>query len=71
MTPATPAMATFSELVRTALRAATHQVGEGSRRNARLAVEASQQRRLEDSQLLAALPRQRRVAAPVEDRRSA
>ncbi len=64
-------MATFSEIVRTAVRAATHQVGEGSRRNARLALEARQQRLLEDSEVLAALPRQRSGRAPGTSRRSA
>jgi hypothetical protein len=40
MTPDLPAMATLSEIVGTAVRAATHRVSEGSRRNARAALEA-------------------------------
>lgn len=66
-----PAMATFSEIVHTAVRAATHQVSEGSRRNAWLALEARQDRLRESAETLAALPAQRSAATALRDRRSA
>ena len=53
-------MATFSELVSTAVRAATHQVTEGSRRNARQALEIRYELARQGSDALAALP----LAAP-------
>jgi hypothetical protein len=64
-------MATFSEILHTAVRAATHQVSEGSRRNARLALEARADRLRESAEILAALPTQRGAATAVRDRRSA
>lgn len=64
-------MASFSELVLTAVHAASHQVSEGSRRNARLALEARQESLRESGELLAALPAQRPAAAGTRRRRSA
>jgi len=49
-------MASLSELVATAVRAATHQVAEGSRRNARHALEVRYQLAREGSEALAAVP---------------
>ena len=48
-------MATFSEIVYTAVEAATHRVAEGSRRNARRALEVRHQVNLEGSEALAGL----------------
>ena len=49
-------MASFSELVSTAVRAATHHLAEGSRRNARDALEARYDLTRQGSEVLAALP---------------
>jgi hypothetical protein len=49
-------MASFSELVSTALRAATHHLAEGSRRNAREALELRNDLTRQGSEVLAALP---------------
>ena len=49
-------MATFSELVSTAVRAATHHVTEGSRRNARQALEIRYELARQGSDALATLP---------------
>ena len=64
-------MATFSEIVHTAVRAATHQVSEGSRRNARVALQAREARLRESADILASLPDQRRRATEPRRRRSA
>ncbi len=50
-----PPMASFSELVATALRAATHHVSEGSRRNARRALEVRHQLDVDGVAVLAVL----------------
>jgi hypothetical protein len=50
-----PPMATFSELLRAALRTSTAAVSEGSRRNASSAIQARQQDGEAATQLLAAL----------------
>lgn len=55
MTRALPPMASFSELVTTALRAATVRVTEGSRRNAREALEARAELARQGIDTLAAL----------------
>ena len=52
-------MASFSELVSTAVRAATHHLAEGSRRNARDALEARYDLTRQGSEVLAALPPRR------------
>jgi hypothetical protein len=49
-------MATFSELVSTAVRAATHHVAEGSRRNARQALEVRYELARQGSEALATVP---------------
>ena len=49
-------MASFSELVSTALRAATHHLAEGSRRNAREALEVRYDLARQGHDVLAALP---------------
>jgi hypothetical protein len=49
-------MATLSELVATALRAATHRVAEGSRRNARQALEVRYDLARQGSETLASVP---------------
>ena len=49
-------MATFSELVSTAVRAATHHVAEGSRRNARQALEFRYELARQGSEALATVP---------------
>ena len=49
-------MASFSELVSTAVRAATHHLAEGSRRNAREALEVRYDLTRQGSEVLAALP---------------
>jgi hypothetical protein len=49
-------MASFSELVSTAVRAATHHLAEGSRRNARDALEARYELTRQSSEVLTALP---------------
>jgi len=49
-------MATFSELVSSAVRAATHHVAEGSRRNARQALEARYELARQGSEALATVP---------------
>lgn len=64
-------MATVSELVLTAVRVASHQVSEGSRRNARQALEARHQSRRESADVLATLPAQRSADVPSEHRPSA
>ena len=49
-------MASFSELVSTAVRAATHHLAEGSRRNALEALEVRYDLTRQGSEVLAALP---------------
>ena len=49
-------MATFSELVSTAVRAATHHVTEGSRRNARQALDLRHELARQGSEALATVP---------------
>ena len=49
-------MVTFSELVSAAVRAATHHVAEGSRRNARQALEVRYELARQGSEALAAVP---------------
>jgi hypothetical protein len=49
-------MASFSELVSTAVRAATHHLAEGSRRNAREALEVRYDLTRQGSEVLASLP---------------
>jgi hypothetical protein len=49
-------MATFAELVSTAVRAATHHVAEGSRRNARQALELRDELARQSSEALATVP---------------
>jgi hypothetical protein len=49
-------MATFSELVSTAVRAATQHVAEGSRRNARQALEVRYELARQGSEALATVP---------------
>ena len=56
-------MATFTELVSAAVRAATHQVAEGSRRNARQALEIRSELARQGSEALATVP-VRRPARP-------
>ena len=56
MTRALPPMASFSEIVSTTVRAATSRLAEGSRRNARDALEARYELTREGSEVLAALP---------------
>ncbi|HEX7188174.1 MAG TPA: hypothetical protein VF423_08115 [Actinomycetes bacterium] len=75
MTPDLPAMATLSEIVGTAVRAATHRVSEGSRRNARAALEARYQIVRDSREVLAAFPAQgpsrTSLEGPASHRRSA
>jgi hypothetical protein len=59
MTRALPPMASFSELVSTTVRAATHHLAEGSRRNALDALEARYDLTRQGSEVLAALPPRR------------
>ena len=61
-------MASFSELVSTAVRAATHHLAEGSRRNARDALEARYDLTREGSEVLAALPPRQTPARVVSQR---
>ena len=56
MTRALPPMASFSELVGTALRAATGHLAEGSRRNAREALEVRYELTRQGREVMAALP---------------
>lgn len=64
-------MASFSELVGTALRAATHHLTEGSRRNARDALEARYELARQGRDVLAGLPAGRTpVGAPQSVHRS-
>lgn len=58
-------MATFSELVSTAVRAATHHVTEGSRRNARQALEVRHELARQGSEALAAVPLRAPARSPV------
>jgi len=66
-------MASFSELVGTALRAATAHLVEGSRRNAREALEVRYDLRRQGFEVMAALPATRSAAAgqPSRQRSSA
>lgn len=66
-------MATVAELVAVALRVATHHVAEGSRRNARQALEVRYELVRQGSEVLAAVPAQasRRTAADRLPRRAA
>jgi hypothetical protein len=59
MTRALPPMASFSELVTTAVRAATHHLAEGSRRNAREALEVRYDLTRDGFEVMAALSPQR------------
>jgi hypothetical protein len=58
MTRELPAMAPFAELVRLATRAASARVVEGSRRNARAALDARREMLRHGSEALATLPTQ-------------
>ena len=72
MTPALPPMASFSELVGTALSAATGRLAEGSRRNAREALEVRYELTRQSREVMSGLAvRQATVAAPPRQRRSA
>jgi hypothetical protein len=64
-------MASFSELVGTALRAATHRVSEGSRRNARTALEARYETMRQSAEVMAALPDRAPSRTAVPHRNSA
>ena len=65
-------MASFSELVSTAVRAATHHLAEGSRHNARDALEARYNLTRQGSEVLAALqPRRAQVRVVAQRDRSA
>ena len=59
MTRALPPMASFSELVSTALRAATVRVTEGSRRNAREALDVRAELARQSVEVLAGVPASR------------
>jgi hypothetical protein len=61
-------MASFSELVSTAVRAATHHLAEGSRRNARDALEARNDLTRQGSEVLASLPARHAPARVVAQR---
>jgi hypothetical protein len=64
MTRALPPMASFSELMTTAVRAATHHLAEGSRRNAREALEVRYDLTRDGFEVMAALsPRRSDVAS--------
>ena len=65
MTPALPPMASFSELVGTALNAATGRLVDGSRRNAREALEVRYELARQSREVMSGLvARQATVAAP-------
>ena len=61
-------MASFSEIVSTTVRAATSRLAEGSRRNARDALEARYDLTRQGSEVLAALPSRRAPARVVAQR---
>jgi hypothetical protein len=63
MTRALAPMASFSELVSTAVRATTSHLAEGSRRNAREALETRYDLARQGREILATLP-QRRAPVP-------
>ena len=63
-------MASFSELVSTALRAATHHLAEGSRRNAREALEVRYDLARQGHDVLALPPREPAASAAPAGRRS-
>ena len=72
MTRALPPMASFSELVGTALSAATGRLVEGSRRNARDALEVRYELARQSREVMSGLAvRQAPVAVPPRQRRSA
>jgi hypothetical protein len=65
-------MASFSELVGTAVLAATGHLAEGSRRNAREALEVRYELARQSREVMSGLaPRQQPVALPPGQRRSA
>jgi hypothetical protein len=64
-------MASFAELVRIVARATTHQVVEGSRHNARAALESRYEMLRQGGEVLAAVPAQVRVPAEGRHRPSA
>ena len=65
-------MASFAEIVSTTVRAATYHLAEGSRRNARDALEARYDLTRQGSEVLAALPpRQATVRVVAQRHRSA
>jgi hypothetical protein len=71
MTRALPPMASFSELVTTTVRAATQHLAEGSRRNAREALEVRYDLTREGFEVMAALsPRRSGVASLPPQHRS-
>jgi hypothetical protein len=63
MTPALAPMASFSELLSTAVRASTARLAEGSRRNAREALETRYDLARQGREVLATLP-QRHAPLP-------
>jgi hypothetical protein len=67
MTPALAPMASFAELLSTALRATTQHLAEGSRRNAQEALEARYDLARQGYEIMAALPP---AETPVTIRRS-
>jgi hypothetical protein len=65
MTPALAPMASFSELLSTAVRASTARLAEGSRRNAREALETRYDLARQGREILATLPqRPAHLSAP-------
>jgi hypothetical protein len=72
MTRELPAMAPFADLLRIAARTASSRVVQGSRRNARAALEARHESLRHGREVLAALPAQPapRDVVPAEGRRS-
>ncbi len=68
MTQALPPMASFSELVTTAVRAATHHLVEGSRRNAREVLEVRYDLTRQGFEVMSQLPPRRTTVTPVPRR---
>jgi hypothetical protein len=64
-------MASFSELVSTAVRATTAHLAEGSRRNAREALESRHDLARQGYEVMASLPRRNPSMAPGRARRPA
>ena len=64
MTPAWPPTPSFTALVGTVLRVASHQVAEGSRRNARAELDRRAEQAHDDGVVLAALARRGVVPRP-------